>query len=90
LFAFASNLICWSKLVWWGNLKMFTIVLQLLHLQGKVHNPCTTKKKADGEISIHVDQILAYIFLTSICCYMLRWNCMNEVDGVGTIVSQPK
>jgi hypothetical protein len=29
---------------WWGNLKMFTIILQLLHLQGEVHIPCTTKK----------------------------------------------
>ncbi len=28
---------------WWGNLKMFTTVLRFLHLQGEIHNPCTTK-----------------------------------------------
>jgi hypothetical protein len=45
---------------WWENLKTFTIVLQCLHLQGKVQ-PLRHKKQANDEISIHVvDHILAY------------------------------
>jgi hypothetical protein len=49
------------NVAWWGNIKTFIITLSLLHLQGEVHIPCTTKKQADDEISIQVvDQILAY------------------------------
>jgi hypothetical protein len=52
---------------YWENFKTFTIVLQLLHLQGEVHNPCTTQKKTNDKISIHVvDQNFAYNSFTSI------------------------
>jgi hypothetical protein len=52
---------------WWENIKTFTIILQFLHLQSKVHNLYTTKKQVDDEMSIHVvDQIFAYNSPTSI------------------------
>jgi len=74
----------WLDVAWWENLKTFTIIFQFHHLQNKVHDPCTTKKQVDDEISIHVvDHILAYSSPTSIynnksCCYKLRWNCRKE------------
>jgi hypothetical protein len=67
LFIIAFDLIYWNRCGLVENLKMFTIVLQCLHLQSEVHSPYTTKKQIDDKISIHVvDHIFAYSSLALI------------------------
>jgi hypothetical protein len=63
---------------WWENLKTFTIILQCLHLWGKVHSPCTTKKQANDEISILPIIRLLRFYNSKFCCCKLRWNCKKE------------
>ncbi len=78
------------NVAWWENLKMFTIVLQRLHLRNEVHSPCTTKKKLkNDEISMLLIKFLPIVlllwFYNKSCWCRLNEIARRKVDGVDTV-----